>query len=196
MSSCTPSRSGLLLDRYVRGAHAIQAVETVPRDQGAYVLELTFDLDARAPCGECGSPPITPCGWLEQKSTSTRLAITSAAWDWFDPTDQLRTTTADVLPQLDGVPRTPEISDWTLCNRGGPIWGSRGREFKSRQPDRESPNESGFAGTGGTVLRPWNAHRFRNISDPTCLKLTEVVATIPGSPDSRRSLDHRKVILE
>jgi hypothetical protein len=23
-----------------------------------------------------------------------------------------------------------------LDNRGGPIWGSRGREFKSRQPDK------------------------------------------------------------
>jgi hypothetical protein len=25
---------------------------------------------------------------------------------------------------------------FTLDHRGGPIWGSRGREFKSRQPDR------------------------------------------------------------
>jgi hypothetical protein len=25
---------------------------------------------------------------------------------------------------------------FTLDNRGGPIWGSRGREFKSRQPDK------------------------------------------------------------
>jgi hypothetical protein len=33
---------------------------------------------------------------------------------------------------------------FTLDNRGGPIWGSRGREFKSRQPDSGSPNESVF----------------------------------------------------
>jgi len=25
---------------------------------------------------------------------------------------------------------------FTLVNGGGPIWGSRGREFKSRQPDK------------------------------------------------------------
>jgi hypothetical protein len=28
---------------------------------------------------------------------------------------------------------------FTLDNRHGPIWGSRGREFKSRQPDRRFP---------------------------------------------------------
>jgi hypothetical protein len=49
-------------------------------------------------------------------------------------TDQLRTTTA----QLSASQRsTVHTSDkWsTLYDRESPIWGSRGREFKSRQPD-------------------------------------------------------------
>jgi hypothetical protein len=33
---------------------------------------------------------------------------------------------------------------FTLDNRGGPIWGSRGREFKSRQPDIKVPSKTGF----------------------------------------------------
>jgi hypothetical protein len=50
-------------------------------------------------------------------------------------TDQLRTTTA----QLSASQRsTMDTSDmwFTLDNRERPIWGSRGRAFKSRQPDR------------------------------------------------------------
>jgi hypothetical protein len=43
---------------------------------------------------------------------------------------------------------------FTLDNRGGPIWGSRGREFKSRQPDRESPSESRFARFWDSSPRP------------------------------------------
>jgi hypothetical protein len=52
-----------------------------------------------------------------------------------ETTDQLRTTTVE----LSALQRsTMDTSDkwFTLDNRGGPIWGSRGREFKSRQPDR------------------------------------------------------------
>jgi hypothetical protein len=41
-----------------------------------------------------------------------------------------------------------DISDkwFTLDHGGGPIWGSRGREFKSRQPDSKAPSESTFPG--------------------------------------------------
>jgi hypothetical protein len=41
-----------------------------------------------------------------------------------------------------------DISDkWlTLENGGGPIWGSRGREFKSRQPDRRADTRSSAIG--------------------------------------------------
>jgi hypothetical protein len=35
---------------------------------------------------------------------------------------------------VNGQPWTPAIKRFTLHNSGGPIWGSRGREFKSRQP--------------------------------------------------------------
>jgi hypothetical protein len=51
-----------------------------------------------------------------------------------ETTDQLRTTTAECsAPQRS----TMDSSDkwFALDNRAGPIWGSRGREFKSRQPD-------------------------------------------------------------
>jgi len=57
---------------------------------------------------------------------------------------------------------TSETS-FTLDNRQGPIWGSRGREFKSRQPDNESPSGSRVAGRGDIPSRPWIRHRFRNI---------------------------------
>ena len=49
-------------------------------------------------------------------------------------TDQLRTTTAE----LSALQRSAmDTSDkwFALDTRRGPIWGSRGREFKSRQPD-------------------------------------------------------------
>ena len=61
-----------------------------------------------------------------------------------ETTDQLRTTAAKLnAPQRS----TMDTSDkwFTLANGGGPIWGSRGREFKSRQPDTEIPNESRFS---------------------------------------------------
>ena len=50
-------------------------------------------------------------------------------------TDQLRTTTAQLSASQWS---TVDASDkwFTLDTRGGPIWGSRGREFKSRQPDQ------------------------------------------------------------
>src|SRR5215207_4184903 len=50
-------------------------------------------------------------------------------------TDQLRTRPT----KLSACPRsTTDINErsFTLSDRKGPIWGSRGREFKSRQPDR------------------------------------------------------------
>jgi hypothetical protein len=52
-----------------------------------------------------------------------------------ETTDQLRTPTAALsAPQRS----TMDTSDkwFTLDNPRGPIWGSRGREFKSRQPDK------------------------------------------------------------
>jgi hypothetical protein len=57
--------------------------------------------------------------------------------------DQLRTTTAEL--------RTPQrltmvtSDEWfALDTRRGRIWGSRGREFKSRQPDSIWPSETHF----------------------------------------------------
>ena len=55
---------------------------------------------------------------------------------------------------------------FTLDNRGGPIWGSRGREFKSRQPDHESPSGSGFAGLWKSSRDRGYAARFRKFQDP------------------------------
>jgi hypothetical protein len=46
-------------------------------------------------------------------------------------------------------------------NRSPPIWGSRGREFKSRQPDRENPSGNGFAGLWDSFPRPWNGAPFQ-----------------------------------
>jgi hypothetical protein len=52
-----------------------------------------------------------------------------------ETTDQLRTTTAGLsAPQRSTVDTS--VKSFTLESRGGPIWGSRGREFKSRQPDQ------------------------------------------------------------
>jgi hypothetical protein len=49
-------------------------------------------------------------------------------------TDQLRTTTAELsAPQRSTVDTSDK--SFTLDNLEVPIWGSRGREFKSRQPD-------------------------------------------------------------
>jgi hypothetical protein len=62
------------------------------------------------------------------------LAITSGSTEWDESTDQLRTTTAELSAPQRSTMVTNE--QWfTLDNRRGPIWGSRGREFKSRQPD-------------------------------------------------------------
>jgi len=62
------------------------------------------------------------------------LAITSAPCEWGETTDQLRTTTAELnAPQRSTMVTSEQL--FTLDNRRGPIWGSRGREFKSRQPD-------------------------------------------------------------
>jgi hypothetical protein len=58
----------------------------------------------------------------------------STPWEWRETTDQLRTTTAELSAPQRSIMDTSE--QWfTVDNRGGPIWGSRGREFKSRQPD-------------------------------------------------------------
>jgi hypothetical protein len=52
-----------------------------------------------------------------------------------ETTDQLRTTMAELSAHQRST--TDSSEHWfTLDNRRGPIWGSRGREFKSRQPDR------------------------------------------------------------
>jgi hypothetical protein len=50
-------------------------------------------------------------------------------------TDQLRTTPAELSAHQRSTMDTSDKS-FTLDNLGGPIWGSRGREFKSRQPDK------------------------------------------------------------
>src|SRR5512133_3851633 len=49
-------------------------------------------------------------------------------------TDQLRTTPAELSTPQRSTMDTSGTS-FTLDNRQAPIWGSRGREFKSRQPD-------------------------------------------------------------
>jgi hypothetical protein len=57
---------------------------------------------------------------------------------WSETTDQLRTTTAELSAHQRSTVDASE--QWfTLDNRHGPIWGSRGREFKSRQPDQTDP---------------------------------------------------------
>jgi hypothetical protein len=38
----------------------------------------------------------------------------------------------------------PSERSFALSDRQGSIWGSRGREFKSRQPDSKTPNRSAF----------------------------------------------------
>jgi hypothetical protein len=70
----------------------------------------------------------------ERHSPPDGLAITSAPGECGETTNQRRTTTAELsAPQRS----TMDTSDkwFRLDNRGDPIWGSRGREFKSRQPD-------------------------------------------------------------
>ena len=50
-------------------------------------------------------------------------------------TDQLRTTTVELSAHQRSTMDTGD--KWfTLDDTGGTIWGSRGREFKSRQPDK------------------------------------------------------------
>ena len=50
-------------------------------------------------------------------------------------TDQLRTTAAELsAPQRSTVDASEQW--FTLDNRHGPVWGSRGREFKSRHLDQ------------------------------------------------------------
>ena len=44
-----------------------------------------------------------------------------------------RQTGADTV--ADSIPNGTTYKWFTLDHHGGPIWGSRGREFKSRQPD-------------------------------------------------------------
>jgi hypothetical protein len=51
-----------------------------------------------------------------------------------ETTDQLRTTPAELNARYRSTMDTSERS-FTLHNPQRPIWGSRGREFKSRQPD-------------------------------------------------------------
>ena len=58
-------------------------------------------------------------------------------------TNQLRTTTAELGAPQRSTMYTSE-TQFTLDNLGGPIWGSRGREFKSRQPDKYSALSEAF----------------------------------------------------
>jgi hypothetical protein len=51
---------------------------------------------------------------------------------------KLRTTAAELsAPQRSAMDTSEQW--FTLDNRAGLIWGSRGREFKSRQPDQNDP---------------------------------------------------------
>ena len=58
---------------------------------------------------------------------------------WGETTDQLRTTPAELSARQRS---TMDTSDkWVMLdNRERPIWGSRGRRFKSRQPDNTMAN--------------------------------------------------------
>ena len=80
-----------------------------------------------------------PCGpdcFLTWHSPSGGLANPDQAmWVGANTTDQLRTTTAELSAHQRSTVDASE--QWfTLDSRHGPIWGSRGREFKSRQPDK------------------------------------------------------------
>jgi hypothetical protein len=75
---------------------------------------------------------------LDATHTDTRhegVGNHERSMEWDVATDQLRTTTAE----LSALQRSAmDTSDkwFALDTRRGPIWGSRGREFKSRQPDQ------------------------------------------------------------
>jgi hypothetical protein len=59
---------------------------------------------------------------------------------WSETTDQLRTTTAELSAHRRSTVDASE--QWfTLDNSPGPIWGSRGREFKSRPPDTKGGSD-------------------------------------------------------
>ena len=67
--------------------------------------------------------------------TANNLRNYTTLRDAYETMDQLRTRTAELsAPQRS----TMDTSDERLRpdNHGGPIWGSRGRRFKSGQPDR------------------------------------------------------------
>jgi hypothetical protein len=66
------------------------------------------------------------------------VAYSTGHGSWGETTDQLRTTLAEFAALQRSIMDTSD--KWfTLDNRDRPIWGSRGREFKSRQPDGVCP---------------------------------------------------------
>ena len=66
--------------------------------------------------------------------TSSELAVTSGIAECARTTDQLRTKTSALGKHQRSTVDAGEKA-FTLSHCHAPIWGSRGREFKSRQPD-------------------------------------------------------------
>jgi hypothetical protein len=101
----------------------------------------------------------TPDSCRKTDPTESTLAPTGVgnherAIERGETTDQLRTTTAELsAPQRSNM----DTSDkwFTLDNRIGPIWGSRGREFKSRQPDQVNCLASVCSPTDEGSRRAW-----------------------------------------
>jgi hypothetical protein len=83
---------------------------------------------------------------------------------WSETTDQLRTTTAELSAHQRSTVDASE--QWFTLNNGhGPISGSRGREFKSRQPDSKAPSESTFPRQEECSAWLRTSGRFTFISD-------------------------------
>jgi hypothetical protein len=77
-------------------------------------------------------------GAVDTVRCSDRRRAGSVLREWGETTDQLRTTAAELsAPQRSAMDTSEQW--FTLDNRAGLIWGSRGREFKSRQPDQNDP---------------------------------------------------------
>jgi hypothetical protein len=92
---------------------------------------------------------------------------------WSETTDQLRTTTAELsAPQWSKMATSDK--SFRLDNRGGPNWGSRGREFKSRQPDPVALVRANLHRLG----RPQIAEFHENFTRPLPERLRA-----PGGPD-------------
>jgi hypothetical protein len=82
----------------------------------------------------CRGGKIAVCGTLVAVDRDNDRLNAYLSVGWSETTDQLRTTPAELSARQRSTVDASE--QWfTLDNRPGPIWGSRGREFKSRQPD-------------------------------------------------------------